>query len=62
MDWNKINCGNCGRCNRKGRPSAMKGSAYCQEQRHIIPKRDKRLGNRSMEFWVKLCGWARKEK
>lgn len=62
MDWNEINCRDCGRCNRKGKPSVMKGSAKCQENRYIIPKRDKRLGRRSVEFWAKLCGWSRKEK
>ena len=48
-DWSKIKCYECKKCNTKGKPSAMKGSLYCEKTRGIItPER--------LDVWDKIRG------
>ena len=46
----KITCRECGSCNHKGKPSVMRGSAYCDSHRKYYTH--KRLG---------LFGWISKK-
>lgn len=39
IELDDINCRICGLCNRKGKPSVMKGSAYCEMMRGTISDR-----------------------
>ena len=36
VDWKRIKCYQCRHCNEKGKPSVMKGSAFCESNRGII--------------------------
>lgn len=40
--YNLIACNDCRQCNRKGRPSVMRGSAYCDS--HVIKRIHRRKG------------------
>ncbi len=58
--WDKVNCSKCGLCNKKGKPSAMKGSAHCQQQQGLLPARQIRYAHHSENFLGLLFGWMRK--
>ena len=46
VDYSKIKCYQCRRCNIKGKPSATKGSSFCEARRGLLtPERVSRWTN-----------------